>query len=350
MDAMVEQAYRFHTATPVYCERYGNGHINETYLMLDSGARLYILQKINQRVFRNPKLLMQNVSSVCAHIKQSADSHREYMTLVPDKSGSLWHVDDYGEYWRLYEFISDSMCMEWVEIPNDFRESALAFGRFQRRLADFNATSLHETIPRFHDTPNRYALLHKAIDADAFGRAKSVAAEIDFALEREEYGSKLKQLHAAGDIPTRVTHNDTKLNNILYDRNTRKALCVIDLDTVMPGLVVHDFGDSIRFGATTAVEDERDLSKVSFSLELYHAYMDGYLFACGDALTPLERELLRDGAKMMTLECGIRFLTDYLSGDTYFRISRESQNLDRTRTQFKLIADMEKVWEELRAV
>ncbi len=346
---MVEQAYRFHTATPVYCERYGNGHINETYLMLDAGARLYILQKINQRVFRDPKLLMQNVSAVCAHIKQSADSHREYMTLVPDKSGRMWHVDDYGEYWRLYEFISDSMCMEWVEIPDDFRESAMAFGRFQRRLADFNATSLHETIPRFHDTPNRYEHLHNAIDADAFGRAKGVSAEIDFALEREAYGSTLKNLHTAGDIPTRVTHNDTKLNNILYDRNTRKALCVIDLDTVMPGLAVHDFGDSIRFGATTAAEDERDLSKVSFSLELYHAYMDGYLFACGSALTPLERELLRDGAKMMTLECGIRFLSDYLSGDTYFRISRQAQNLDRARTQFKLVADMEDVWDELLA-
>ncbi len=292
---------------------------------------------------------MQNISAVLAHIKQSAASHREYMTLIPDKDNYMWHVDDEGEYWRMYEFISDSICMDWVEIPDDFRESALAFGRFQRRLADFNATSLHETIPRFHDTPNRYTVLHQAIDADAFGRARNVSAEIDFALEREEYGSLLKKLHSSGEIPTRVTHNDTKLNNVLFDRTTRKAMCVIDLDTVMPGLAVHDFGDSIRFGATTAVEDERDLSKVSFSLELYHAYMDGYLYACGDALTPLERELLRDGAKMMTLECGIRFLSDYLSGDTYFRVSREGQNLDRARTQFKLIADMEKIWDELLA-
>ncbi len=345
---MVDQAYRFDTATPVYCERYGNGHINETYLMLDASARLYILQKINQRVFREPEKLMQNVSSVCAHIKLSAHSHREYMTLVPGKGGGVWHVDDEGEYWRLYEFISDSICMEWVEAPDDFRESALAFGLFQRRLADFDATSLHETIPRFHDTPNRYKQLHSAINADARSRAKDVRAEIDFALEREEYGSSLIRLHLAGDIPTRVTHNDTKLNNVLFDKTTRKALCVIDLDTVMPGLAVHDFGDSIRFGASTAAEDERDLSKVSFSLPLYHAYMDGYLYACGESLTPLERELLRDGAKMMTLECGIRFLADYLNGDTYFRVSREGHNLDRARTQFKLISDMEKVWDEMR--
>ncbi len=347
MNRMVEQAYLFETASPLYCERYGSGHINKTYLMLDAAARLYILQNINQKVFREPGRLMQNVSAVCEHIKRGAETHREYMTLVPTKSGALWHVDDSGEYWRLYEFISDSVCLDRVETPGDFRESALAFGSFQRRLADFNANSLHETIPRFHDTPHRYEQLHSAIDADVSRRAQSVSAEIDFALSREAYASTLMKLHAAGELPTRVTHNDTKLNNVLFDRATRRALCVIDLDTVMPGLAANDFGDSIRFGATTAAEDECNLSKVSFSLELYDTYAEGYLSACGKTLTPLERATLRDGAKMMTLECGIRFLADYLSGDTYFRVSREGQNLDRARTQFKLVSDMEKVWDKL---
>ena len=290
---------------------------------------------------------MKNVSAVTAHLHKMVKDPREALTLIPTKDGRLWLVDGEGEYWRTYHFISDSICLDRADSPEDFSESGVAFGRFQQWLADFPAHTLAETIPRFHDTPNRYAALHKAADADSHSRVKDVLRELDFAFEREAYANKLVSLQKSGDLPLRVTHNDSKLNNVLFDRETRKALCVIDLDTVMPGLSVNDFGDSIRFGATTAAEDERDLDKVNFSLELYRAYAAGFLSACGGSLTPPERECLRDGAKMMTLECGIRFLADYLSGDVYFRISREGHNLDRCRTQFKLISEMEKVWDAM---
>jgi Ser/Thr protein kinase RdoA (MazF antagonist) len=346
---VIEQAHAFLTSgEPIYCGLYGNGHINETYLLLDSKARTYILQRVNRTVFQDPELLMQNIESVCAHIKQTAKSNREHMTLIPTKNGKNWHIDEDGYFWRLYEFIADSVCIEQAPTPYDFRESAVAFGRFARSLSGFDADSLHETIPRFHDTPNRFALLHDAISADPLDRVKTVAREIEFALSREAYAAKLVDLQKSGDLPARVTHNDTKLNNVLFDRTTRRALCVIDLDTVMPGLAVTDFGDAIRFGASTAVEDERDLSKVAFSMEMYSAYADGFLAECGGILTSVERECLRDGAKMMTLECGVRFLTDYISGDVYFRVSRASQNLDRARTQFKLITEIESNWENMR--
>jgi Ser/Thr protein kinase RdoA (MazF antagonist) len=344
------QAYEFQTCgEPIYCAPYGNGHINSTSLFVGSMGSQYILQRINQTVFRDPEALMRNIAAVTAHLRKTAASVRETLTLVPTKAGDMWLVDGEGEYWRMYRFVSDSMCLDRAETPEDFRESGWAFGRFQRQLADFPAHTLTETIPRFHDTPNRYAALRAAIERDSHGRAKEVRREIDFALGREAYAHTLVNLQASGQLPLRVTHNDTKLNNVLFDSDTRRALCVIDLDTVMPGLAVNDFGDSIRFGATTAAEDEPDLNKVNFSPELYHAYAEGFLSACGESLTDGEREHLRDGAKMMTLECGVRFLTDYLSGDSYFRVHREGHNLDRCRTQFKLVGDMEAVWETLRA-
>jgi Ser/Thr protein kinase RdoA (MazF antagonist) len=333
---------------PIYCGRYGSGHINQTYLLVDETAREYILQKINQNVFKRPDLLMQNIVAVTNHLRQKTGSHREVLTLVPTLDGKDWLVDEDGEYWRLYEFVTDIISLDKAESPDDLRESGLAFGRFQRQLADFPAHTLSETIPRFHDTPNRYTALKDAITADRHGRVKEVGPEIEFALAREEFASVLMVLQAKDELPLRVTHNDTKLNNVLFDRKTRKALCVIDLDTVMPGLAANDFGDTIRFGATSAAEDERDLSKVSFVLPLYEAFAEGFLAACGESLTPCEREHLPHGAKMMTLECGVRFLTDYLSGDTYFRTSREGQNLDRCRTQFKLVQDMEREFEKMR--
>jgi len=346
---MIEQALRFRTdGELIFCAPYGNGHINQTYLLVDSSARQYILQKINRSVFHDPESLMRNVSAVTAHLRKTAGNPREVLTLIPTPEGRAWFVDDDGETWRLYQFISDSVCLERAETAEDFRESAAAFGQFQRRLADFPAKTLSETIPHFHDTPARYAALHAAVEADACNRVKGVSREIEFALAREEYASTLTNLQASGDLPPRVTHNDTKLNNVLFDRETRKALCVIDLDTVMPGLAVNDFGDSIRFGASTAAEDERDLTKVSLSLPLFEAYAEGFLSACGESLTGCERACLCDGAKSMTLECGVRFLTDYLSGDTYFKTSRDGQNLDRCRTQFKLVKDMEFNWDEMR--
>ncbi|MDR1531487.1 MAG: aminoglycoside phosphotransferase family protein [Clostridiales bacterium] len=348
---MLKQAYEFQiSGRPLSCESYGNGHINETYLLKDSNNSKYILQKINTNVFRDPESLMRNVEAVTAHFKKNGAGERECLTLVPALSGQNWHVDGDGQYWRMYDFVRDSICLEKAERPEDFRESGAAFGQFQRRMADFPAQRLIETIQRFHDTPNRYALLRGAVAADSAGRASAVRREIDFALAREDYAGLLVNLQASGEMPARVTHNDTKMNNVLLDGVTRKALCVVDLDTVMPGLAVNDFGDSIRFGASSAAEDEPDLDRVAFVPELFEAYTDGFLSACGASLTHCELEHMRDGAKMMTLEVGVRFLTDYLSGDVYFRTSRPDHNLDRCRTQFKLVRDMERHWDHMQRI
>jgi len=334
-------------AEPIFCTKYGNGHINDTYLLVDGTARQYILQRINKNVFKNPNALMENIKAVTTHLQKKVAQSRNALSLIPTTTGDDWLCDDDGEYWRMYPFISDSICLQKVENPSDFRESGYAFGHFQSLLADFPADTLNETIARFHDTPNRYENFKRALHADPLGRAKEVKAEIDFALAREEYAKTLMNLLASGEMPLRVTHNDTKLNNVLFDRETRKPLCVIDLDTVMPGLSVNDFGDSIRFGASTALEDEPDLSKVSFSLPLYETYAEGFFEACGKVLTPCELNHMRDGAKMMTLECGVRFLTDYIEGDVYFKVKHDKHNIDRCRTQFKLVADMESNWEKM---
>ena len=350
MHAIQEQAYQFQLdGTPLFCTRYGNGHINETYLLLDSLARSYILQKINKNIFKDPVSLMQNVAAVTAYLHQrTATNHA--MSLVPTKDGANWFVDADGEYWRVYDLITNAVCLEQASTPEEFKESGFAFGDFQRQLADFPAHTLVETIPHFHDTPKRYETFRAAVEADAFGRAKNVQREIEFALAREEYASILIDKQHSGELPLRVTHNDTKLNNVLLDRRTRETLCVVDLDTVMPGLSVTDFGDSIRFGASTATEDEKDLDKVTMSLELLTAYTEGFLCACGKSLTESELAHLADGAKMMTLECGTRFLTDYLQGDVYFRTHHDDHNLDRCRTQFKLVADMESKWSDMQRI
>ncbi len=341
--------FRFH-GKPVSHERYGNGHINITYLVVDDTDRKYILQSINNNVFRAPEVLMKNMVAVTTHLRHKNQQEREVLSLIPTVSGAYWYVDATQQFWRAFPFITDTISLDLVETPADFRESAIAFGTFQKYLADFPAHTLAETIPHFHDTPKRYEALQQAIDADVCGRAQQVANEIAFALSQRAYASTLVDLQKEGQLPLRVTHNDTKLNNVLFDRATRKALCVVDLDTVMPGLSANDFGDSIRFGATTAAEDEQDLDKVNFSLPLYEAYVEGFLSVCGDSLTDCEIAHLRDGAKMMTLECGVRFLTDYLSGDTYFHIHREGHNLDRCRTQFKLVAQMDTLWATMQQI
>lgn len=333
-----------------YCERYGNGHINETYLVETDGGARYILQKINDTVFRNVPALMENVSAVTRYLRARTDDPRRAMHLVQTTEGADYLRDEAGGWWRMYDFIENSICLQAAETDEDFYQSAVAFGEFQRELSEFPAHTLHETIAKFHDTRNRYVQFREALNADPLGRAASVQTEIEFALVREKDAGELMRLLEAGELPLRVTHNDTKLNNVLLDRETRKPLCVIDLDTVMPGLAAFDFGDSIRFGASTAAEDETDLGKVEMSLELFETYARGFLEACGSALSPLEKATLPLGAKLMTLECGVRFLTDYLSGDTYFRIHRPNHNLDRCRTQFKLVSDMEKKQNKMRAV
>lgn len=333
-----------------YCERYGSGHINETYLVETDGGARYILQKINDTVFRNVPALMENVSAVTRYLRAHTDDPRRAMHLVQTTEGADYLRDEAGGWWRMYDFIENSICLQAAETDEDFYQSAVAFGEFQRQLSEFPAHTLHETIAKFHDTRNRYVQFREALNADPLGRAASVQTEIEFALAREKNAGELMRLLEAGELPLRVTHNDTKLNNVLLDRETRKPLCVIDLDTVMPGFAAFDFGDSIRFGASTAAEDETDLGKVEMSLELFETYARGFLEACGSALSPLEKATLPLGAKLMTLECGVRFLTDYLSGDTYFRIHRPNHNLDRCRTQFKLVSDMEKKQNEMRAV
>lgn len=328
-------------------QKYGQGHINETYLVVDADGREYILQKINSHIFTDVKGLMHNIELVCSYMKEVEPDERKRMTIIPTTDNQTYYQDEHNQYWRMYEFISNSICLQQPKSTQDFRESAIAFGNFQRRLAHFNSAQLKETIPDFHNTPKRFEQLHTAIEEDKAHRVSDVKKEIDFALSYEDFSHQLMDKLAQGALPLKVTHNDTKLNNVMLDYHTRKALAVIDLDTVMPGLSVNDFGDSIRFGASTALEDEVDLSKVEISLERFRAYTNGFLWACHGSLSPEEINCLPVGAKMMTLECGIRFLTDYLQGDTYFHIQRPQHNLDRCRTQFKLVKDMDNKWDRL---
>ncbi len=335
---------------PVVCSRYGNGHINTTFMVeTDRGAR-YILQKINRHIFRDVPALIENIQAVTDHLWKKNPDPRRVLRLTPAKSGTSYLMDENGEYWRAYAFIEDSLCLEKAETAEEFCQSGTAFGQFQSLLSDFPADRLTETIPGFHDTVKRYRRFHEVREADPMHRAAEVGAEIDFALKLEAEAGIMIRMLKNGQLPLRVTHNDTKLNNVLLDAHTRAPLCVVDLDTVMPGLCGNDFGDSIRFGASTALEDERDLSLISLSLTLFEAYARGFLAACGGSLTPLELETLPLAAKLMTLECGLRFLTDYLEGDVYFRTHREGHNLDRCRTQFALVADMERKFEDMQKI
>lgn len=329
-------------------ESYGNGHINSTYLVTTDAGR-YMLQRINNSIFKDVDGLMRNVAAVTEYLAERDPDPRHVLRPIRTKDGELYAVAD-GGYWRMYNFIEDSICLEAAQSADDFRMSAEAFGDFQKQLVDFPADTLTETIARFHDTADRYRIFREAIEEDPLGRASEVKAEIDFALAREEEAGSMMAMLNRGELPLRVTHNDTKLNNVLLDAETRKPLCVIDLDTVMPGLAGNDFGDSIRFGASTAAEDEQDLDKVSFSMELYEAYAKGFMSACGDSLTENEIDTLPLSAKLMTLECGVRFLTDHIMGDTYFKIHRPGHNLDRCRTQFKLVHEMEQNWDGMKKV
>ncbi|MBP3412439.1 MAG: aminoglycoside phosphotransferase family protein [Oscillospiraceae bacterium] len=334
------QAYPLR-GTPVYTGRYGCGHINDTYAIACDSGCMYILQRVNSKIFTRPWELMENVAAVTQFLSQKTQDPRGCLRLIPTKEGKSYFVDSEGEHWRLFPFIDNSICLQKAESAEDFKQSAIAFGRFQKLLAQFPAAQLHEPIPNFHNTVDRYRQFHEALAADVMDRARLCEAEIRFYLDREAEAGCIVERLADGRLPLRVTHNDTKLNNVMLDYDSRQALCVIDLDTIMPGSSLYDFGDSIRFGAATAAEDEQDLSKVSMSLELFRTFTEGFLSACGDSLTETEVQMLPVGAKMMTLECGLRFLTDYLKGDTYFKTSRPGQNLDRARTQLTLVADME---------
>ena len=329
---------------------FGNGHINDTYLLTFEVKRMgilkVILQKMNKNVFKNPVELMENILGVTSYlrekiIKKGGNPDRETLNVIPALDGKPYYQDSFGDYWRSYIFITDASSYDQVENPDQFYQAAMAFGNFQNLLADYPADTLFETIEGFHDTKARFEVFKRAVETDIKSRAADVKKEIQFVLDHEDVACCFSNLQAKGEIPLRVTHNDTKLNNIMIDDETGKGICVIDLDTVMPGLAAYDFGDSIRFGASTAAEDEKDLSKVSCDLHLFEVYVKGFIEGCGGALTDLEIETLPLGAILITFENGIRFLTDYLEGDHYFKIHREGHNLDRCRTQLTLVKDMQ---------
>lgn len=337
----------------------GSGHINDTYAVCfnsKSGEKhRYVLQRINQKVFKNPEKLMRNIEGVTKYlrgiiIQNNGDPGRETLTFLQTKQGQLYYKDDNDHYWRVYHFIDRATTYQTIENPKHFYASGKAIGKFQKLLERYPANTLCETIPDFHNTEKRFADLLQAIRNDRMGRVKEAESEIAFAMARENDTTVLLKLLKEEKLPLRVTHNDTKLNNILIDNETGEGICLIDLDTVMPGLSLYDFGDSIRFGANHAAEDEKDLTKVWLDLTLFEEFAKGYLEAAGQSQTETEIEYLPFSSKLMTLECGIRFLTDYLNGDTYFKIEREGQNMDRCRTQFKLVADMEEKMDEMKRI
>ncbi len=332
-------------------EEYGNGHINDTYL---TSTNNYILQRINTNVFKNPVQVMDNIERVTSFLREKiaengGDVKRETMTVIKTDDGKNLYMHDDNNAFRVYTFVPDTITIEDGN-AEDLFNAGEGFGRFQKMLSDFPVDTLYETIVDFHNTPKRVEALKEAIAADRAGRASSVQAEIEFALKNAEFADVVVNGIADGSIPLRVTHNDTKINNILFDANTRKAVCVIDLDTVMPGSALYDFGDALRMGGSTAAEDETDLDKVNFDAGLFESFAKGYCKEMMEDLTDREIELLPFSAKLLTYECGIRFLTDYLNGDTYFKIHREHHNLDRARNQFKLVADIEKMEPELNKI
>ena len=319
--------------------RYGMGHINDTFLV--EGEKRYIMQRINDKIFGNVPRLMQNIVGVTEYIKKGSGAPEEECLSVIFSNGSPFIRTEEG-WFRLYNFISAGVSIERVPTAEELYLSAKGFGAFQAALDGYPAESLYPSIPDFHNTLKRYEKFLSAVEADAFGRKKEVEKEIAFVTERKEYCGRVVRALESGELPCRVTHNDTKLNNVLIDPVGKRPVTVIDLDTVMPGSVLYDFGDGIRSGASTAAEDERDLDKVHFSRELFEAYADGFAGEAGKRLTEKETELLHFGAILMTYECGMRFLTDYLEGGVYFKVHRDGHNLDRARTQFKLVSEMER--------
>ena len=345
-------------ATLVGAVRYGQGHINDTFCVLcqpqEGDAVRFILQGLSSAAFPHPEELMENFVGITSYLREKViamggDPMRETLSLVKTREGKDFYTDSNGKVWRLTPFIEGTDCFQRAT-PELFEASARAFGRFQRMLAGYPAETLHEPIVNFHNTEDRLAKFEAALKADKLDRAKDVLPEIQFVLDRRADCSVALDALRSGKLPLRVTHNDTKLNNILVDRATGEGICVIDLDTTMPGLSINDFGDSIRFGANHSAEDEKDLTKVNFDIDLYEVYTRGFIEGAAGGLTSAELEYLPWGARLMTLECGIRFLTDYLDGDHYFRIHYPEQNLDRCRTQFKLVSDMEEQFEQMHAV
>ena len=335
----------FVAATP-----YGSGHINDTFRAVfdRGGAEMhFILQRINHNIFKNPVAMMENIQRVTSHLAAKAagepDCERRVITLIPTQDGRVLHVDEDGNYWRAYRFIDNASTYDAVESVEQAFQAAKAFGHFQKLLVDLPAPRLHDTIPDFHHTPKRFAALQAAIESDVVGRAILAREEIEFALAHQSLTSVLLD----ANLPERVTHNDTKFNNVMLDDATGEGICVIDLDTVMPGLVLYDFGDMVRTTTCPAKEDEQDLSKVNLHFPMFEALVRGYLETAGGFLTKAEKQFLALSGKLITFEIGTRFLTDYLSGDTYFKVHRQGHNIERCRTQFKLVRSIEEQQDEM---
>ena len=340
-------AFAFQTAgKPLSCQEFGSGHINQTLkLETDSGIS-YILQRINQYVFNEPVKLMENAQAVTDFLRQKDPDPRHTLYFISALDGKCYHFDEQGEFWRMYEYV-EGVSLDHPETEADLYQSALAFGNFQALLADFPADTLHDIIPNFHNTVDRYRLLRQSMEADACGRLKEIGPEVEFLMCHEELACTLQRLLEQGQLPLRVTHNDTKLNNVLLDCKTREHLCVLDLDTVMPGLSLHDYGDSIRFGAATA--NSEDSQDTHLDLHLFEVYTRGFLSTATD-LTETEKEMLPLSTAVITIELATRFLKDYLDGDRYFRISYPTQNLDRARGQIALAADMLVKMDDMRHI
>ena len=335
------------------------GHINDTYIVeykKENGESVrYLLQRINTNVFKMPVELMENVMGVTAHLRKKIEAYggdpsRETLTVFPAKDGKNYYMAEDGGCWRMYNFVEDTFSISELTNAEDFKNAAISFGNFQKLLSDYPIDTLYETIPNFHNTVSRFADFKKALFDNLSGRKDQAQPEIEFVLARENDCGVIDEMLEKGELPLRVTHNDTKLNNILFDNETKKGLCVVDLDTVMPGSSLYDFGDSIRFGANTAAEDEKDLSKVSLNLDYFKAYVEGYLESAGKSLTENEIDYLPFSAKLLTLECGIRFLGDFINGDVYFKTEYPEHNLVRARTQFKLVEDIEAKFDEMKAI
>lgn len=331
----------------------GNGHINSTYLVKMSDGEKYTIQAINGYVFKDPASVMNNIVKVTEHIRKKLDSlgedsSRGCLRVINSKSGLPYFKDEEGVFWRAYSFIDEASTYDNADDPKTLYNAGFGFGKFQRQLSDIDASALCETIPDFHNTPKRFENLVNAIKADKLQRVKTCPEVIDFYLSREKEMSYLTDMRKTGELPIRVTHNDTKFNNILIDDKTGDALAVIDLDTVMPGLATDDFGDAIRFCANTAEEDETDINKIHFDMKRYESFADGFLTGVGGNLTNKEIEALPYGAKIITMEIGMRFLTDYLEGDVYFKVHREGHNLDRAINQATLAASMERHFDEMK--
>jgi len=337
---------------------YGSGHINDTFCAEFDQAGTpvrYILQRLSPVAFKKPVELMENVQRVTEHAQRmlaeagDPEATRKALTVIMAKDGKPYVIDADGGFWRAYLFIEKAQTYDLIEKTEWAFEAAKAFGEFQKLLKDLPGERLHETIPNFHHTRERFNTLKAAIEADTHGRAEKVQAEIDFALSREAMVDVLLDLQAEGKIPERVTHNDTKLNNVMLDDKSGKGVCVIDLDTTMPGLALYDFGDMVRTACNSAAEDEMDLTKVFARRDMFETLVSGYLSSAGDFLNDVEKAHLVHSGKLLSFECGIRFLTDYLQGDVYFKIKRENHNIDRCRTQFRLVESIEDQADEWQA-